>query len=53
MKKTLIVNTARKICNRDAIAEALENGQLSGYAGGVRFPQPARTIMFGDLLIMG
>jgi formate dehydrogenase len=29
-----LVNTARgKICNRDAIARALESGQLSGYAG--------------------
>lgn len=37
-----IVNTARgKICDRDAIAEALETGQLAGYAGDVWFPQPA------------
>ena len=37
-----IVNTARgKICNRDAIAEALKSGQLAGYAGDVWFPQPA------------
>ncbi|MGH8569930.1 MAG: NAD-dependent formate dehydrogenase, partial [Gammaproteobacteria bacterium] len=37
-----IVNTARaKICDRDAIVRALENGQLSGYAGDVWFPQPA------------
>jgi len=37
-----IVNTARgKICNREAIARALESGQLSGYAGDVWFPQPA------------
>ncbi len=37
-----IVNTARgKICNRDAIAAALESGQLAGYAGDVWFPQPA------------
>ena len=37
-----IVNTARgKICDRDAIARALESGQLSGYAGDVWFPQPA------------
>jgi formate dehydrogenase len=36
-----IVNTARgKICNRDAIAAALESGQLAGYAGDVWFPQP-------------
>ena len=43
MKKgAYIVNTARgKICNRDAIAKALESGQLSGYAGDVWFPQPA------------
>ena len=42
MKKgAYIVNTARgKICNRDAIAKALESGQLSGYAGDVWFPQP-------------
>ncbi|EGW21519.1 NAD-dependent formate dehydrogenase [Methylobacter tundripaludum] len=37
-----IINTARgKICDRDAIAHALESGQLSGYAGDVWFPQPA------------
>jgi formate dehydrogenase len=37
-----IVNTARgKICDRDAIANALESGQLAGYAGDVWFPQPA------------
>ncbi|PKA40170.1 formate dehydrogenase [Rhizobium sullae] len=36
-----LVNTARgKICNRDAVARALENGQLAGYAGDVWFPQP-------------
>jgi len=36
-----IVNTARgKICDKDAIARALENGQLGGYAGDVWFPQP-------------
>jgi formate dehydrogenase len=37
-----LVNTARgKICDRDAIARALESGQLAGYAGDVWFPQPA------------
>ncbi len=37
-----IVNTARgKICDRDAIARALESGKLAGYAGDVWFPQPA------------
>jgi len=37
-----LVNTARgKICNREAIARALESGQLAGYAGDVWFPQPA------------
>lgn len=37
-----LVNTARgKICNRDAIAKALESGHLAGYAGDVWFPQPA------------
>ena len=37
-----IVNTARgKICDREAIVEALKSGQLSGYAGDVWFPQPA------------
>ena len=36
-----LVNTARgKICDRDAVVEALENGQLAGYAGDVWFPQP-------------
>jgi formate dehydrogenase len=37
-----LVNTARgKICDRDAVAQALETGQLAGYAGDVWFPQPA------------
>lgn len=37
-----LVNTARgKLCDRDAIAAALESGQLAGYAGDVWFPQPA------------
>lgn len=37
-----LVNTARgKICDRDAIARALESGHLAGYAGDVWFPQPA------------
>jgi len=37
-----IVNTARgKICDRDAIARALESGHIAGYAGDVWFPQPA------------
>ncbi len=37
-----IVNTARgKICDRDAIARALESSKLAGYAGDVWFPQPA------------
>ncbi len=37
-----LVNTARgKICDRDAVASALESGQLAGYAGDVWFPQPA------------
>ena len=41
-KGAYIVNTARgKICDREAIARALESGQLSGYAGDVWFPQPA------------
>ena len=37
-----LVNTARgKIVDRDAVAAALECGQLAGYAGDVWFPQPA------------
>jgi formate dehydrogenase len=37
-----LINTARgKICDRDAIVEALGSGQLAGYAGDVWFPQPA------------
>jgi len=37
-----LINTARgKICDRDAIARALESGQLAGYAGDVWFPRPA------------
>ncbi len=36
-----LINTARgKICDRNAIAQALESGQLAGYAGDVWFPQP-------------
>jgi formate dehydrogenase len=39
-----LINTARgKICDRDAIVRALENGQLAGYAGDVWFPQPPPT----------
>jgi formate dehydrogenase len=42
MKKgSYIVNTARgKICNTEAIVDALESGLLAGYAGDVWFPQP-------------
>ena len=37
-----LINTARgKICDRDAVARALESGQVAGYAGDVWFPQPA------------
>ncbi|MGO3859411.1 MAG: NAD-dependent formate dehydrogenase [Neisseriaceae bacterium] len=37
-----LINTARgKLCDAHAIAEALETGQLAGYAGDVWFPQPA------------
>lgn len=37
-----LVNTARgKICDRDAVARALQSGHLAGYAGDVWFPQPA------------
>jgi formate dehydrogenase len=37
-----LINTARgKICNREAIAQACDSGQLAGYAGDVWFPQPA------------
>lgn len=37
-----LINTARgKLCDRDAIVEALESGQLAGYGGDVWFPQPA------------
>jgi formate dehydrogenase len=37
-----LVNTARgKICDREAVAQACESGQLAGYAGDVWFPQPA------------
>jgi formate dehydrogenase len=37
-----LVNTARgKICDEQAVARALETGQLAGYAGDVWFPQPA------------
>lgn len=37
-----LINTARgKICNRDAVVQALKSGHLAGYAGDVWFPQPA------------
>lgn len=36
-----LINTARgKICDENAVARALESGQLAGYAGDVWFPQP-------------
>jgi formate dehydrogenase len=39
---TYLVNCARgKICDRDAVAQALKSGHLAGYAGDVWFPQPA------------
>lgn len=42
MKKgSYIVNTARgAICEPNAVAEALQSGQLAGYAGDVWYPQP-------------
>ncbi|MGZ8297578.1 MAG: NAD-dependent formate dehydrogenase [Allosphingosinicella sp.] len=37
-----LINTARgKIVDREAVARALEDGRLAGYAGDVWFPQPA------------
>jgi formate dehydrogenase len=39
-----LINTARgKLCDSNAIAAALESGQLAGYAGDVWFPQPPPT----------
>ena len=54
-KGAYIVNTARgKICDREAIARAVESGQLSGYAGDVWFPQPApNDHIGGPCLTMG
>lgn len=41
-KGAWLVNTARgAICDKDAVAEALASGQLSGYAGDVWNVQPA------------
>ena len=41
-KGAYVINTARgKIVNREAMAEALKSGHISGYAGDVWFPQPA------------
>lgn len=38
---TYLINTARgKICDENAVARALKNGHLAGYAGDVWFPQP-------------
>ncbi len=37
-----LINTARgKLCDRDAVVRALQNGTLAGYGGDVWFPQPA------------
>lgn len=37
-----LINTARgKLCDRDAVVRALENGTLAGYGGDVWYPQPA------------
>src|SRR5687768_18325582 len=38
---TLFRSARGKICDRDAVARALESGELAGYAGDVWFPQPA------------
>ena len=41
-KGSYLVNTARgKICETQAVVDALESGQLRGYAGDVWYPQPA------------
>jgi len=41
-KGAWLINTARgAICDRDAVAEALKSGQLSGYSGDVWNVQPA------------
>ena len=51
-----IVNTARgKICDRDAIARALESGQLAGYAGAMYGSRSRRrrTIRGAACRIMG
>lgn len=40
-RASYLINCARgKICDRDAVAEALRDGRLAGYAGDVWFPQP-------------
>lgn len=37
-----LINTARgRICDAQAVTEALDSGQLGGYAGDVWYPQPA------------
>jgi formate dehydrogenase len=39
---TYLINTARgKICDIEAVAQALKSGHLAGYAGDVWYPQPA------------
>ena len=41
-KGSYLVNTARgKIAETQAVVDALESGQLRGYAGDVWYPQPA------------
>jgi formate dehydrogenase len=43
-----IVDTARgAVMDRDAVARALESGQLAGYAGDVWYPQPRRPTIRG------
>ena len=37
-----LIDTARaRIVDRDAVDRALRDGRLAGYAGAVRYPQPA------------
>ncbi len=40
-KRSWLVNVSRgAICDRDSIAQALEDGQLAGYAGEAKWPAP-------------
>jgi phosphoglycerate dehydrogenase-like enzyme len=54
MKKgAYLINCARgKIVNTNSIVEALEKGQLAGYAGDVWYPEPLQQIIHGGTCLI-